>query len=145
MTMGAHNGKQLLAAFVGKHCNDVIILSSIGSNRKIIIDLYSHFVVNLYSLAYGIFIAWNEIDQKNHFDKIPVFEANSLEFQEFERNGRKALIRLFVGPFFGSIFFGYIAMKYGRKTSLLCTSIPMIVSCGESSEFTQANGRINCS
>lgn len=33
-----------------------------------------------------------------------------------------------MGPFVGSILFGYIAMKFGRKTALLYMPIPMIVS-----------------
>ena len=69
----------------------------------------------MYTLAYGIFIGWTQIENDSYSGLF---------------NVKKVLppyVWLIV-PVVGYIFFGFIAMKFGKKTSLLLTSIPMIVS-----------------
>lgn len=101
----------------------------------------SNVLVNLYMLVYGIFISSVDIDYQNHFNRMQ--EEGNFDFQEYESASRKQLIMFFVGPFVGGIFFGYIAMKCGRKAALLYMPIPMIVSSIETMASTQFYRRRN--
>lgn len=78
-------------------------------------------------LVYGIFNAWIDIEYERYFDELQYDDSFNLE--EYEKNSILELFTFFIGPFVGSIFFGWIAMKFGRKIALLYMSIPMIVSC----------------
>lgn len=73
-----------------------------------------------------MFNAWMDIEYETYFDKLQ--SAGNFDWTEYERASKRELILFFVGPFIGSILFGYIAVKFGRKTALLYMPIPMIVS-----------------
>lgn len=77
-------------------------------------------------LVYGIFNAWIDIEHQNYFDRMKHDE--NFYWPEYETNSFRELYIYFIGPIVGSIFFGYIAMKFGRRASLLYMAIPMIVS-----------------
>lgn len=86
--------------------------------------------VNLYMLGYGIFNGWNEREYDYHFERLRLDE--NFNWNEYESSSFRQLFIWFIGPFVGSIFFGVISMKFGKKVSLLYMPIPMIVSFNES-------------
>lgn len=122
--MGARDTKQYLAAGVGKHWNEILHSKLIPDLRKINSNWIV--VVNLYMIGYGLFNACVDIEYQTYFDKL--LSAENFDWTEYERTSFRELILFFMGPFVGSILFGYIAMKFGRKTALLYMPIPMIVS-----------------
>lgn len=154
ITMGSHDTKQYLTAVVGKHWSEIIKdyhvklffnwikmllsrvlrrnLCTLILNEKIYFWFFS-IAVNLYMLGFGILYRWTNLEYVYHINR----------WQEFNQTHLLPVYMIFVGHFVGVILFGIIAMKFGRKTSLLCMSIPMIVSCSESMEFTQIYGRKN--
>lgn len=81
-------------------------------------------------LAFGILNRWTGIEYIYQINRLHS-EYRGHDWQGIREKFILPLYLLFVGPIVGIIFFGFIAMKFGRKTSLLCMSIPMIVSCNE--------------
>lgn len=77
-------------------------------------------------LVYGIFNAWIDIEYQTYFERLQYVE--NFNWAEHETNSFRELCLFFIGPIVGSIFFGYVAMKFGRRASLIYMAIPMIVS-----------------
>lgn len=88
----------------------------------------------MYMLGFSIFNRWKVIEYEYYRSKVIEHEyyidgsMREDSYKSEENRGESLLPMLLIGPFVGIIFFGFIAMKFGRKTSLLYTSIPMIVS-----------------
>lgn len=81
--------------------------------------------VNMYMLGFSIFRSWAITEYSYHTNRL-LNQGYSLD--EIIHSFRLPTYIHFVGPSVGIIFFGFIATKFGRKTALLCMSIPLIVS-----------------
>lgn len=116
--------RQYLATLVGKRHhqqqqNNIIVYTSNSfhffdhktSDPHPLSIFHSHlkFVVNLYVMGTGIFRGWCEMDNHYYIDSFWLFQ---------------------IGGLIGTILFGFIAMKFGRKISLQYSFIFISVSAG---------------
>lgn len=79
----------------------------------------------MYTLGSGVFNGWSEIEIQSYIDKYFADKSSvNLSWQEII----VPTYIWYIGQFVGSIFWGLITMKFGRKKPLLFISIPIIVS-----------------